>query len=119
MRKTVIALFWGLLLPILGGAAAAQDVVKIGLIMTYTGQFADAAAQMDHGIELYMKQHRGTVAGKKIELIKKDTAGIPDAAKRLAQELIVNEHVDLLAGFVITPEILAITDLTTEAKRWS
>ena len=119
MRQPLIIVLCGLLLHVPNGVAAAQDTVKIGMIMTYTGQFADAAAQMDHGIQLYMKQHGGTVAGKKIELIKKDTAGVPDAAKRLAQELIVNDHVDLLAGFVITPEILAITDLTSEAKKFT
>ena len=119
MRQPLIIVLCGLLLQVPNGVAAAQDTVKIGMIMTYTGQFADAAAQMDHGIQLYMKQHGGTVAGKKIELIKKDTAGVPDAAKRLAQELIVNDHVDLLAGFVITPEILAITDLTSEAKKFT
>src|SRR3974390_1532980 len=87
--------------------------------MAYTGQFADGAAQMDHGIALYMKQHGDTVAGKKIELIRKDTAGVPDAARRLAQELIVNDRVDVLAGFVITPEALAVADLSTQAKKFT
>src|SRR5271170_1543359 len=73
-------------------SAWAQESVKVGLIMAYTGQFTDAAAQMDNGIKLYMKQHGDTVAGKKIEIIRKDTAGAPDAAKRLAQDLIVNDH---------------------------
>ena len=96
----------------------AQSTVKIGLIMTYTGQFTDAAAQMDNGIKLYMKQNGDMVAGKKIELIRKDTAGAPDAAKRLAQELIVNDNVDILAGFVITPEALAVADLSAQAKKF-
>ncbi|HEY2186919.1 MAG TPA: ABC transporter substrate-binding protein [Xanthobacteraceae bacterium] len=95
----------------------AQQVVKIGLIMTYTGQFTDAAAQMDHGIALYMKEHGDTVAGKKVEMIRKDTAGVPDAAKRLAQELIVNQGADILAGFVITPEALAVAELSTQSKK--
>src|SRR5271169_1216148 len=98
-------------------SAEAQQTVKIGLVMTYTGQFTDAAAQMDNGIKLYMKQHGDVVAGKKIELIRKDTAGAPDAAKRLAQELIVNENVDILAGFVITPEALSVAELSAEAKK--
>ena len=69
------------------GAASAQDSVKIGMINEYSGQFADTGNQIDHGITLYMKQHGDTVAGKKIELIRKDTGGIaPDIAKRLAQE---------------------------------
>ena len=71
-------------------AALAQGTVKIGLIMPYSGQFADTATQMDNAIKLYMKQHGDSVAGKKIEIIRKDTGGIaPDVAKRLAQEMVV------------------------------
>jgi branched-chain amino acid transport system substrate-binding protein len=115
MRKAILGLVCLLGLPVV--AASAQDTVKIGLLMTYTGQFTNAAAQMDDGIKLYMKQHGDVVAGKKIELIRKDTAGAPDQAKRLAQELLVNDHVDILAGFVITPEALAVAELATEAKK--
>jgi branched-chain amino acid transport system substrate-binding protein len=97
--------------------AYAQQTVKVGLIMTYSGQFADVAAQMDNGIKLYVKQHGDAVAGKKIEIIRRDTGGAPDAAKRLAQELIVRDNVDILAGFVITPEALAVADLSAEAKK--
>ena len=67
--------------------ASAQDTVKIGVIMSYSGQFADTGAQIGNGIKLYMKEHGDTVAGKKIELIIKDSGGIaPDVAKRLSQE---------------------------------
>jgi branched-chain amino acid transport system substrate-binding protein len=108
------------LLVLLGGLvpARAQPAVKIGLLMTYTGQFSDPAAQMDHGIALYTKLHGDTVAGRKLESIRKDTAGAPDAAKRLAQELIVNDKIDILAGFVLTPEALAVADLSAEAKKF-
>jgi branched-chain amino acid transport system substrate-binding protein len=95
-------------------AAACQNRFD----QTYTGQFTDAAAQMDNGIKLYMKEHGDVVAGRKIELIRKDTAGAPDAAKRLAQEMIVNDNVDILAGFVITPEALSVADLSAEAKKF-
>ena len=97
--------------------AQAEDTVKVGLIMTYTGQFTDAATQMDNGIKLYMKQHGDTVAGKKIEIIRKDTAGLPDNAKRIAQDLVVNDHVDVLAGFVITPEALTVADISAQGKK--
>src|SRR5712691_974222 len=98
--------------------AHAQQAVKIGLIMTYSGQFTDPAAQMDNGIKLYMKQHGDVVAGRKIVLIRRDSGGAPDAAKRLAQELIVRDNVDVLAGFVLTPEALAVADLSAEAKKF-
>ena len=117
MRKALLSLACFFALQVVSFTVHAQSAVKIGLIMTYTGQFTDAAAQMDNGIKLYMKQNGDTVAGKKIELIRKDTAGAPDAAKRLAQELIVNDDVDILAGFVITPEALAVAELSQQAKK--
>ena len=99
-------------------SANAQQTVKIGLIMAYSGQFADTATQMDNAIKLYVKQHGDTVAGKKIEFIRKDTNGPnPDVAKRLAQELVVRDKVDILAGFTLTPEALGAADISAEAKK--
>jgi branched-chain amino acid transport system substrate-binding protein len=102
---------------VLPDAASAQGTIKIGVISAYSGQFADTAAQIDNGIKLYMKQHGDTVAGKKIEIIRKDTGGKPDVANRLAQELVVRDGVDILAGFTLTPEALAAADVATEAKK--
>jgi len=100
-------------------AGQAQSTLKIGLINSYSGQFADTAAQMDNGIKLYIKQHGDTVAGRKIELIRKDTGGIaPDIAKRLAQELIVRDHADIIGGFALTPNALAAADVSAEAKKF-
>ena len=97
----------------------AQGAVRIGLIMPYSGQFADTATQMDNAIKLYVKQHGDNVGGKKIEFIRKDTGGIaPDIAKRLAQELVVRDKVDILAGFVLTPNALAASDVSAEAKKF-
>src|SRR6202158_5644381 len=85
-------------------SALAQAPIKIGLLMPYTGQFTDASAQMDNAIKLYVKQHGDTIAGRKLEFIRRDDGGSPDVAKRMARELVVNNNVDILAGFVITPE---------------
>src|SRR6185312_4397797 len=110
----VAALALGLL-PISGHAA---DPIRIGVIAAYSGQFADTAAQIDSGIKLYMKQHGDTVAGRKIEIIRKDTGGPnPDVAKRLAQELVVRDKADILAGFTLTPEALGAAGVATEAKK--
>jgi branched-chain amino acid transport system substrate-binding protein len=99
--------------------AHAQGTIKIGLIMPYSGQFADTATQMDNAIKLYVKQHGDTVAGKKVEFVRKDTGGIaPDVAKRLAQELVVRDNVDILAGFVLTPNAMAAADVSAEAKKF-
>jgi len=118
MRKAIFGFCCLAALQFIAVAAMAQDTVKVGLIMTYTGQFSDAATQMDDGIKLYMQQHGDTVAGKKIEVIRKDDAGAPDAAKRIAQDLIVSDNVDILAGFVITPEALTVADLSLQAKKF-
>jgi len=119
MRRFVIGLI-GLAVSVLVATAAdAQGTVKIGLILSYSGQFADAATQLDNGIKLYMKQHGDTVGGKKIEIIRKDTGGpSPDVAKRLAQELVVRDGVDILAGFVLTPNALAAADVSAQAKKF-
>ena len=97
--------------------ALAQQPLRIGLLMPYTGQFADGAAQMDNAIKLYVKQHGDTVAGRRIEFIRRDDGAAPDVSKRLAREFVVNDNVDIMAGFVFTPEALAAADVATEAKK--
>src|SRR5471030_716710 len=109
------ALLAAVLMPV---ASQAQGTVKIGIISAYSGQFADTGAQIDNGIKLYMKQHGDTVAGKKIEIIRKDTGGPnPDVAKRLAQELVVRDGADIIAGFTLTPEALGAASVSAEAKK--
>src|ERR1043166_6482682 len=99
--------------------ADAQETLKIGLVMTLSGQFADAGIQMQNGVKTYMKEHGETIGGKKIELIVKDSGGMaPDVAKRLTQELVVRDKVDILAGFVLTPNALAGSAVSAEAKKF-
>src|SRR6202790_4506764 len=71
--------------------AQAQGTVKIGLVLPMTGGQASTGKQIDNAVKLYMQQKGDTVAGKKIEIILKDDAAVPDNTKRLAQELIVND----------------------------
>jgi branched-chain amino acid transport system substrate-binding protein len=112
-------------LAVLAAAAAliapvqAQEPIRVGIILSYSGQFADAATQMDNAIKLYVQQNGDTVAGRKIEFIRKDTGGVaPDVAKRLAQELVVRDKVDILAGFALTPNAMAAADISSEAKKF-
>ena len=98
---------------------AAKDTVKIGVVMSYSGQFADPTIQSDNGIKLYMKQHGDKLAGRNVEIIRKDDGGInPPVAKRLAQELVTRDNVDILAGFQLTPNALAAADVSAEAKKF-
>jgi branched-chain amino acid transport system substrate-binding protein len=101
---------------IAAGSAFAQDAVKIGLIVSMTGQQASTGKQIKAAVDLYMKEHGDTVAGKKIQVILRDSASVPDNTKRLAQELIVNDKVNVIAGFEITPAALVVAPLATEAK---
>ncbi len=98
------------------GSAQAQETVKIGLVIAMTGQQASTGKQIKAAVDLYMKEHGDTVAGKKIQLILRDSASVPDNTKRLAQELIVNDKVNILAGFETTPSAMVVAPLATEAK---
>jgi branched-chain amino acid transport system substrate-binding protein len=98
--------------------ASAEESVKIGVILPMSGPFANYGKQIENGIKLYMKQNGDKVAGKKIELLLRDDTGpAPEVTKRHAQELIVKDRVDLLAGFGLTPNGLAAAPLATEAKK--
>lgn len=112
----IVSIALGSLGALTAGSAFAQETVKIGLIVSMTGQQASTGKQIKAAVDLYMKTHGTTVAGKKIEVILRDSGSVPDNTKRLAQELIVNDKVNVIAGFEITPAALAVAPLATEAK---
>jgi len=97
-------------------AVYAQEAVKVGLILPLTGPFAPTGRQIEGGVRLYMQQHGDKVAGKKIELIVRDDGNVADNTKRIAQELVVNDKVSVLAGFGLTPLALATAPISAEAK---
>ncbi|MCW5691522.1 MAG: ABC transporter substrate-binding protein [Pseudolabrys sp.] len=101
---------------LMAGGAYAQDTVKVGLVISMTGSQASTGKQIKAAVDLYMKEHGDTVAGKKIQVILRDTGSVPDNAKRLSQELIVNDKVSVVAGFEVTPAALAVAPLSAEAK---
>jgi branched-chain amino acid transport system substrate-binding protein len=95
--------------------AAAQDVIKIGACLSLVGGFQTVGRQALAGAKLYMQLNGDKVAGKKIEFIVRDDTGVPDVARRIVQEMIVNEKVNIvLAG--ITPTALSLGQLVTQAK---
>ena len=95
---------------------AQDNKFKIGLILPMTGPFASTGKQIEAAARLYMAQNGDTVAGRKIELIVKDDTGTPDVTKRIAQELVVNDKVNVLAGFGLTPLALATAPIATQSK---
>src|SRR5690606_2829277 len=103
---------------IAGTAVHAAEPFKIGLIVPMTGPFASTGAQIEAATRLYMQEHGDEVAGRKIQLILKDDGGIkPEDTKRIAQELVVKEKVDVLAGFGLTPLAFAAAPVATQAKK--
>lgn len=95
---------------------AQQNTFKIGLILPMTGPFAQVGKQIQAAVALYLAETGGAVSGRKIEVILKDDTGTPASSKRIAQELIVNDKVDVLAGFALTPSALAAAPLATESR---
>jgi branched-chain amino acid transport system substrate-binding protein len=98
------------------GAMAQSDTFKIGLILPMTGQQATTGRQIEAAAKLYMAQNGDMIGGKKVQLIVKDDTSIPDVTKRLAQELVVNDKVNVLAGMGITPSALATAAIATQSK---
>ena len=117
MNRIVVIALSALLTAWMAAGAMAQTV-KIGLISTYSGVNAQYGENIERGLRLYMKHNADKLPpGVRIELVVRDDGGPnPDAAKRLAQELIARDKVDLLAGFVWTPNAMAVAPLTAEAK---
>ncbi len=97
------------------GSAAAQDTIKIGIVVPMTGTSAAVGREISDATKLYVAQHGDTVAGKKIQLIIRDDASVPDNAKRLAQEMIVNDKVSFL-GAGLTPSAMSMAPIATEGK---
>ncbi|MEO8923592.1 MAG: ABC transporter substrate-binding protein [Caldimonas sp.] len=106
-------------LATLGASAAwAAEPLKIGLIVTLNGPFAGTGKQIEHGVKLYLATNGDTISGRKVEVVvKDDTPGTSgDVDKRLAQELVIKDKVDILAGFSLTPSAFAVAPIATEAK---
>ncbi|WHZ09582.1 MAG: Leucine-, isoleucine-, valine-, threonine-, and alanine-binding protein [Burkholderiaceae bacterium] len=103
----------------LAAAAYAAEPLKIGLILPMSGPFAAYGKQIQHGVDLYLHEHGNQLGGRPVQIVlKNDDPGTSgDVDKRLAQQLLVQDKVDLLAGFALTPSALAVAPIATEAKK--
>ena len=102
---------------LLAAGAADAKTVKVGVVLTYSGGAAQFGDQIQKGMDLYMKLHGDQLGGHEIELIKRDSKRPGgDIAKRAVQELITRDKVDILAGFVFSPNAMAIAPMVTESK---
>ncbi|MDU0342748.1 ABC transporter substrate-binding protein [Bosea rubneri] len=116
-RRTVLKGVLGFALAAsVSSVALAQEALKIGLILPMTGPFASTGRQIDAAVKLFLAQEGAVHGGRKLEVILKDDAGNADATRRLAQELVVNDKVSVLAGFGLTPLAMATAQIATQAK---
>ena len=117
-KRQLLKIALGLVAAASGASAAAADTgpIKIGLILPMTGQSASTGRQIDAAVKLWVAQNGDKIAGRKVEIILKDDGAVPDATKRIAQELIVNDKVAVIAGFGITPTALATAPIATQSK---
>ncbi|MFL9878298.1 ABC transporter substrate-binding protein [Herbaspirillum rhizosphaerae] len=98
-------------------AGSSADPIKVGLIVPMSGPFASTGRQIEAAVKLYQQKYGDTVAGRKVEILLKDDGGLsPDVTKRLAQELVARDKVQVLAGFGLTPLALAAAPIATQAK---
>jgi branched-chain amino acid transport system substrate-binding protein len=104
-------------LSIAAAGPATAETVKVGLILPYSGAFARLGETMDDAVKLWLQQNGETAGPHRIEIIRRDETGPnPETAKRVAQELITRDRVQIITGLVFTPNALAIAPLATEAK---
>jgi branched-chain amino acid transport system substrate-binding protein len=117
MSRVIVGLVVVALAASFPARAAADETIKVGVVVEMSGPFAPYGHQITSGMRAYMKARGDMVAGKKIELIVKDTTGpAPDLAKRMAQELVTRDRVQVLAGFGLTPNTMAVAPVATEAR---
>jgi len=117
ITRTLAALCLGLAATSTSTSFAAEPL-KIGLILPLSGPFSPYGHNIENGVNLYLKQHGDTFSGRKVELIVKDDTGVaPEESRRAAQELIVRDKVDILAGFAMTPGALAAAPVATNGKK--
>jgi branched-chain amino acid transport system substrate-binding protein len=114
MRRIFLAALALALAP----CVAAQEPVKVGVVAPFSGVAGDYGKQMEGGMKAFLRLHGDTFAGRKVQILIRDTGGPnPEVAKRLAQELVTRDKVDFLAGFGFTPEAMAAAPVATEAKK--
>ena len=106
----------GALFALAAVSARAQEPFKIGLILPMTGPFQSTGVQANDAAKLFLKDHGDMVAGRKVEIILRDDASSPANSRRIAQELVVQDHIGAMVGFGITPQALAVAPISAQAK---
>ena len=117
MQINLTRLFAAALLGLFAAGAAAQ-AVKIGVVLPYTGVGAEFGQQVDRGMQMFMKLNPAAFGPYKVEIVKRDSKNPSGAEAKVAvQELIAQDKVDILTGFIYSPDAIASAALATEAKK--
>lgn len=104
-------------LALIWAGKGSAETVKVGLIMPFSGSYAQWGAETKGGVRVYQELHGKSVNGNDIEILFRDEGGIdPARSKQLATELILRDHIQFLTGFVFSPDALAVADIITQAK---
>ena len=115
LRHLLAALTLGVMA---GNCAAVAEPLRVGLVLPMSGVFSGYGKQIEHGVRLYLQHHDNAFEGRKVEVIlKDDTGAAPEISRRLAQELIVRDNVDILAGFAMTPGAVAAAAVATSGNK--
>ncbi|MDO9412411.1 MAG: ABC transporter substrate-binding protein [Pseudolabrys sp.] len=102
---------------LVGGTAAQAENIKIGVVLAFSGANADLGQQIDKAFDLYVKLHAKDIAPHTVTLVKRDEGPPTGAnAKTVTTELITNDKVNLLAGFVFSPSAIAVAPVVSQAK---
>jgi len=116
-RRTILLGAAALSTGLAAAGVHAAEPLKVGLIVPMSGPFASTGKQVDAAVKLFMQQNGSTVAGRQVQIILKDDGGVsPDVTKRIAQELVARDKVQVLAGFGLTPLAFAAAPVATQAK---
>jgi len=103
---------------VLIGASAQAQEIKVGVNLPYTGIGAEIAQQMDRGLELYLKLNADKVRPYTIKLIKRDVKNPGGADARVAvQELLTQDNVDIVTGWLYSPNAIATAPVVTAGKK--
>ena len=106
----------GAAFAVLVGPAAAQEKIKIGMIVDFSGPFATVGTMLRQGAETFTADHGATVGGREVEWIFRDVGGNPANAKTIAEELVLKDKVSLITGFALTPQVAAVAAVSNQAK---
>lgn len=104
----------GLAGPLMRPALAQGAPIKVGLLLPYSGTYAQLGEAITRAMELYVKQRGGALAGRAVTFVKLDDESEPPKAPELTTKLLQSEKVDVLMGSVHSGVAMAMSKIARE-----